>query len=156
MLFLKQLLLPLLQHLFRYPHVLYVTILFKPLSEQYGFITKDITVTVTIHVNAEHWEVNHRRKISNCKSLLYNTMKMQRKRVNSLVTELMVNTANIILLEQTINNSVALVSERTIPTLVGEVCTKFRGLRVSHGQGDGSLWPYSRVSRPVLEQTAQS
>jgi hypothetical protein len=50
------------------------------------------------------------------------------------------------------NNSVALVCERTIPTerlpLVGEVSANFRGYRVSRGQRDWSLRPYSRLSKP--------
>jgi hypothetical protein len=49
------------------------------------------------------------------------------------------------------NNSVALVRERTIltelPLLVGEVSANFYGLRVPRGQRDGSLLPYSRISR---------
>jgi hypothetical protein len=52
----------------------------------------------------------------NLESLLHNTTKTQCKRVNSLVMELTANTTNIILLEQTTNNSVALVCERTIPS----------------------------------------
>jgi hypothetical protein len=52
----------------------------------------------------------------------------------------------------TYSNSVALVRERTIPTklppLAGEVSVNFCGWRVSHGQRDGSLRPYSRFSRP--------
>jgi hypothetical protein len=52
--------------------------------------------------------------------------------------------------------SVAWVRERTIQTerlpLVGEVSANFCGVRVPHGQRDGSLWPYSRFSRqePLL------
>jgi hypothetical protein len=51
---------------------------------------------------------------------------------------------------------VALVRERNIPTgrppLVGEVNAKFFGYRLSRGQRDGFLWPYSRLSRlePLL------
>jgi hypothetical protein len=49
-------------------------------------------------------------------------------------------------------NFVAWVRERTIPTerppLVGEVSYNFCGWRVPHGQRDGSLLPYSRISRP--------
>jgi hypothetical protein len=48
--------------------------------------------------------------------------------------------------------SVALVRERTIPTeltlLVDEASAKFCWCRVSRGQRDGSLRPYSRLSRP--------
>jgi hypothetical protein len=48
-------------------------------------------------------------------------------------------------------NSVASVRERTIPTerppLVSEVNANFCWWRVPHGQGDGSLQPYSRFSR---------
>jgi hypothetical protein len=44
------------------------------------------------------------------------------------------------------------VRERTIPTerlpLVGEVNANFCGSRVSQGQRDGSLRPYSRLSTP--------
>jgi hypothetical protein len=47
---------------------------------------------------------------------------------------------------------VASVRERTIPTerppLLGEVGTNFGGLKVPRGQRDGSLRPYSRISRP--------
>jgi hypothetical protein len=50
------------------------------------------------------------------------------------------------------NNSVALVREGTIPTepppLVGKVSTNFCRWRVLRGQRDVSLRPYSRVSRP--------
>jgi hypothetical protein len=46
----------------------------------------------------------------------------------------------------------ALVRKRTIPTerppVVGEVSANFSGLWVSRGQRDGSLRPYSRISRP--------
>jgi hypothetical protein len=49
-------------------------------------------------------------------------------------------------------NSVAWVRERTIPTerppLVGEVSSNFCEYRVQRGQRDGSLRPYSRLSRP--------
>jgi hypothetical protein len=49
-------------------------------------------------------------------------------------------------------NSLAWVRERTItterPPLVGEVSVNFCGYRVSRGQRDGSLRPYSRLSRP--------
>jgi hypothetical protein len=49
-------------------------------------------------------------------------------------------------------NSVVRVRERTIPTerplLVSEVSAKFCGYRVPCGQRDGSLRPYSRISRP--------
>jgi hypothetical protein len=49
-------------------------------------------------------------------------------------------------------NSMVWVRERTIPTerppLVGEVSTNFWGSRVPRGQRDGSLRPYSRISRP--------
>jgi hypothetical protein len=48
-------------------------------------------------------------------------------------------------------NSVAWVHERTIPIesppLVGDVSPKFWG-KVTRGQRDGSLRPYSRISRP--------
>jgi hypothetical protein len=51
-------------------------------------------------------------------------------------------------------NFMTLVRERTIPTerppLVGEVSANFCGERVSRGQRDGSLQPYSRISRPEL------
>jgi hypothetical protein len=51
-----------------------------------------------------------------------------------------------------INNSVALVRERTIPTerhpFVSEVSANVWGYRVPRGQRDGSLRPYSRLSRP--------
>jgi hypothetical protein len=53
-------------------------------------------------------------------------------------------------------NSMVLVRERTIPTerppLVGEVIANLCGERVPRGQRDGSLRPYSRVSRqePLL------
>jgi hypothetical protein len=49
-----------------------------------------------------------------------------------------------------------LVRERTIPTerppLVGEVIANFCGERVPRGQRDGSLRPYSQISRqePLL------
>jgi hypothetical protein len=50
-------------------------------------------------------------------------------------------------------NSVARVRELTIPTerppLVGEVSANFCGERVPRGQRDGSLWPCSRLPRPV-------
>jgi hypothetical protein len=52
--------------------------------------------------------------------------------------------------------SMVLVRKRTIPTerppVVGEVITNFCGYRVSRGQCDGSLRPYSRFSRqkPLL------
>jgi hypothetical protein len=50
--------------------------------------------------------------------------------------------------------SVALVRERTIPTklrpLVGEVSAKFLLIEVSRGQRNGSLRPYSRISRSYL------
>jgi hypothetical protein len=46
---------------------------------------------------------------------------------------------------------VARIRERTIPTerppLVSEVSADFCGYRVPCGQRDGSLWPYSRISR---------
>jgi hypothetical protein len=49
-------------------------------------------------------------------------------------------------------NSVAWVCERTIlterPPLVGKVSGNFCGQRVPRGQRDGSLQPYSRLSRP--------
>jgi hypothetical protein len=49
-------------------------------------------------------------------------------------------------------HSVALVRERTIPTarlpLVGEVSANFCGWRVSRGQSNGSLRPYSGLSTP--------
>jgi hypothetical protein len=49
-------------------------------------------------------------------------------------------------------NPVAWVRERTIPTkwppLVGEVSANVCGYRVLRGQRDGSLWLYSRISRP--------
>jgi hypothetical protein len=49
-------------------------------------------------------------------------------------------------------SSVVLVGERTTPTelpaLVGEVIINFCGRRVSLGQRDESLLPYSRFSRP--------
>jgi hypothetical protein len=49
-------------------------------------------------------------------------------------------------------NSVAWVCERTIPTerppLLGEVSANFLCIRVPLGQRDGSLRPYSRLSRP--------
>jgi hypothetical protein len=49
-------------------------------------------------------------------------------------------------------NSVAWVRERTIPTerppLVGEVSANFCEYRVPRGQHEGSLRPYSRISRP--------
>jgi hypothetical protein len=49
-------------------------------------------------------------------------------------------------------NSVARVRERTIPTerppLAGEVSANFCGSSVPRGQSDGSLRPYSRLSRP--------
>jgi hypothetical protein len=49
-------------------------------------------------------------------------------------------------------NSVTWVCERTIPTerapLFGEVSANFCGQRVSRGQRDVSLLPYSRLSRP--------
>jgi hypothetical protein len=53
-------------------------------------------------------------------------------------------------------NSMVWVSERTIPTerppLVVEVIANFCGKRMSRGQRDGSLRPYSRFSRqePLL------
>jgi hypothetical protein len=51
-----------------------------------------------------------------------------------------------------ITNSVALVSERTIPTerppLVGEVSANFCGRRMPRGQRDGYLRLYSQFSRP--------
>jgi hypothetical protein len=51
-----------------------------------------------------------------------------------------------------INNYVTLVRERTIqterPPLVGEVTANFCGWWVPHGQRDGSLRPYSGISRP--------
>jgi hypothetical protein len=51
-------------------------------------------------------------------------------------------------------NSVASVRELTIPTErpppVGEVCVNFCGWSVPRGQRDGSLRPYSRLSRPFL------
>jgi hypothetical protein len=47
---------------------------------------------------------------------------------------------------------VAWVRKRTIPTerppLVGEVSANFCGRRVSRGQRDGSIRPYSRISWP--------
>jgi hypothetical protein len=50
------------------------------------------------------------------------------------------------------NKSVALVRERTIPTeqtpLVGEVSANVCRWRVPRGQHNGSLRPYSRISRP--------
>jgi hypothetical protein len=53
-----------------------------------------------------------------------------------------------------IRNSVALVREKTIPTrwllLFGEVSANFCGKRVSCGQRDGSLRPYSRLTRLEL------
>jgi hypothetical protein len=53
--------------------------------------------------------------------------------------------------------SVAWVLELTVPTerppLVGEVCANFCGLRVPRGQRDGSLRPYSRISRPSIAIT---
>jgi hypothetical protein len=49
-------------------------------------------------------------------------------------------------------NSMALVRERTTPTerppLVSVFSANFCGYRVSHGQSDGTLRPYSRLSRP--------
>jgi hypothetical protein len=58
-------------------------------------------------------------------------------------------------------NSVARVRERTIPTerppLANEVSANFWGQRVSLGQRDGSLWPYSRFlsrSRSFLFEVA--
>jgi hypothetical protein len=49
-------------------------------------------------------------------------------------------------------NSVAWVRERTIPTerppLVSEVSDNFCEYKVPRNQRDGSLWPYSRYSRP--------
>jgi hypothetical protein len=49
-------------------------------------------------------------------------------------------------------HSVASVREQTIPTerspLIGEVSANLCALRVSRGQRDGSLLPYSRLSRP--------
>jgi hypothetical protein len=49
-------------------------------------------------------------------------------------------------------SSVAWVRERTTPTerppLVCEVNANFCGWRVPRGQRDGSLRPYSRLSRP--------
>jgi hypothetical protein len=48
----------------------------------------------------------------------------------------------------------ALDRERTIPTerppFVGEVSANLCGHRMSRGQRDGSLWPYSRISIPKL------
>jgi hypothetical protein len=56
-------------------------------------------------------------------------------------------------LTTTKTNSVVWVRERTIPTerkpLVGEVSAKLYGKRVPCGQHDGSLRPYSRISRPA-------
>jgi hypothetical protein len=53
--------------------------------------------------------------------------------------------------------SVALVRKRTILTerqqLVGEVSANFCGLRVPRGQRDGSLRPYSRLSRLNITRT---
>jgi hypothetical protein len=50
------------------------------------------------------------------------------------------------------SNSVACVHDRTIqierPPLIGEVSANFCGWRVPRGQRDGSLRPYSRISRP--------
>jgi hypothetical protein len=47
--------------------------------------------------------------------------------------------------------SVALILKRTMPTerlpLLGKVSANFCGLRVSHGQRNGSLRPYSRISK---------
>jgi hypothetical protein len=55
---------------------------------------------------------------------------------------------------QFITYSVALVRKRTIPTerppLLGEVSANFCGKRVSRGQRDRSLRPYSRISRHNL------
>jgi hypothetical protein len=49
-------------------------------------------------------------------------------------------------------NSVAWARKRTIPTepppLVGEVSASICRQRVPRSQLDGSLWPYSRISRP--------
>jgi hypothetical protein len=49
-------------------------------------------------------------------------------------------------------NSVIWVRERTTeterPPLIGEVSSNFCGYRVPRGQRDGSLRPYSRISRP--------
>jgi hypothetical protein len=57
-----------------------------------------------------------------------------------------------LLLKEIRLNSVALVSERTIPTertpLVVEDSANFCGKSVLRGQRNGSLWPYSRFSRP--------
>jgi hypothetical protein len=51
-------------------------------------------------------------------------------------------------------NSVALVRKRTIstgrPPLAGEVSYNFCEQRVSHGQRNGSLRPYSRFYRPMI------
>jgi hypothetical protein len=55
-------------------------------------------------------------------------------------------------LRQKTKNSVALVRELTIPTerspLIDEVGVSFCGQRLSRGQRDRSLRPYSRFSRP--------
>jgi hypothetical protein len=49
-------------------------------------------------------------------------------------------------------SSVAWVRDRTVPTelppLVGELSANFCGYKVPRGQHDGSLRPYSRLSRP--------
>jgi hypothetical protein len=49
-------------------------------------------------------------------------------------------------------NTVEFVRERTIPTerppLVGEVTANVYGYWISRGRRNGSLWPYSRLSRP--------
>jgi hypothetical protein len=54
---------------------------------------------------------------------------------------------------------VASVRERTIPAErpphVGEVSANFCGCRVPLGQCDGSLRPYSRLSRPVYGSKTQ-
>jgi hypothetical protein len=58
---------------------------------------------------------------------------------------------------QLLSTSVAWVRERTIPTerppLVGEVSANICGWRMPRGKHDGSLRPYSRISRPVAPGT---
>jgi hypothetical protein len=82
----------------------------------------------------------------------FNPQLLSARRVSSLRFSVVFSVLRLSHYFHALLNSVPWVGERTIlierPPLVGEVSASFFGKRVPRDHRDGSLWPYSRLSRP--------